>query len=198
MTPEERNRFLSLADQVAVKLGGESFEAGLQQVTPWVEKFYELLNKLRDHEQLISQLDQFELSPERMRLLFALVELGPEFLRYLASELEQIAAKTLPAPPERRPTVPAEIQYKMVKYVDWLYIGQGVPLGIAKMRTAEKFGWKLRTVNRYWKDRRQILESGPKMRLKDLIDGLKREFKLDFGKNLSARSLAETLRIHKC
>jgi hypothetical protein len=185
MRPEVRDEFLRLGDEVARTLGGSSFDEGLTLANALVSKLSEIISGVKTRELLIRELDAAELTPQAEQLLLCALTVAPELLRFGLSELSKRAAETLPASKQRRPSVPAGTQTEMIRYMEYLYIEKKIPLAVAKQRTASKFMWKLRTVERYWKQRDKILGSGPEMRLNDVVASLKAALAADMKAGIS-------------
>lgn len=170
MRPESRDQFLANADAAARAMGGTSFQDGIDLAKRNLEFLTELLNKVATPEMLRKGLDELEISPELESTLIQFVGAGPLVVRWLYKQLDESAKKTLPVLPNRRPPVPAKSQVEMLRYVNKLHFQHEVPLETAKQQAAKRFGCSVRTIERYWRDRKQILENGPKYTFNELIE----------------------------
>ena len=171
--PEARDKVLVLADATARAVGGASFQDGIDKTRKLLSKLTEMLDSIRTPEMLARTLDELDVAPENEWLIFGLFKFGPHLVRWIFSKLNEETAKTLPAVPSRQPAVPASSQLKMLQFINDLSFKHGVEIEIAKQRAARKFGCGLRTVQRYWSKRVEILASGPEPQFSDVIEGIK-------------------------
>jgi hypothetical protein len=177
--PEQVDRLLSLADESAKRVGVITVDEALAKVRQFTIPILETLRRAETRDQLARELREFEVPEDLEELLLQVVRFMPELLRHWARELNERATKTLPAPQVGRSTVPAEIQLQMIRFIEHLYIEKKVALKEAKLRARNRFRWSIRTVNRYWSRRKEILESGPTMRFADVLAGLKAKWEAD-------------------
>lgn len=173
MRPEARDEFLRSADATAKQVGGESFHGGIVLIRSWLPKLTELLDSVRTPEMLAQLLDETEMSIDNERLMLALAGFGPQLVRWIFAKLSRNAEATLPNFSNRRPAIAASVQIEMLQFINDLHFNQGLGLQDVKGRAARRFGCKVRTVERYWRERKEILANGPKLQFADLIDGIK-------------------------
>jgi len=179
MQPEAREKFLRLADATAKELGGESFQGGIDLTRRCLSMLTGMFDSMKTPEMLAQRLDELEISIENERLMIALVGFGPQLLRWLFANLNRTAETTLPNFPNRRPAIAANKQIEMLRFMNDLHFNHAVELQKAKSRAARHFGCKVRTVERYWHDREEILANGPKPQFADLIEGIKAAIEAD-------------------
>jgi hypothetical protein len=173
MRPEARDKFLKLADATAKELGGDSFQDGIALARKWLSKLTEMFDSIRTPEMLAQRLDETEIAPENEWLMFALAGFGPQLLRWIFASLNRNAEVTLPNFPNRRPAIATNTQIEMLRFINDLHFNHAVELQKAKSRAAQRFGCGVRTVERYWREREEILANGPKPQFADLIEGIK-------------------------
>lgn len=178
MTGEQVERFFELAEKLAKEMGGFSFEQGLQITRNILGPILSMLQKAESRE-LFAQQMASDIPDEWEDLFVNFVRFMPAFLSYGASALKKSVQGNLPAPNTGRTAVPADKQVAMVKYVLFLYGEKKVSLKTAKERAAAKFGWSIRTVNRYWSQRNRILESGPEIRFSDVLAAIQQKWAID-------------------
>jgi hypothetical protein len=179
MRSEARDEFLRLVNAAARELGGSSFQDGIDLARGGLAWLTELLDSVRTPELLAQKLDETDFGPQTEWLMRALAGFGPQLLRWVLSFLNQTAEDTLPNVPNRPPAVAASDQLKMLRFINELHFDYGVELQQAKSRAAKRFGCGVRTVERYWRERREILANGPKPHFSDLIEGLKASFEAE-------------------
>jgi hypothetical protein len=97
---------------------------------------------------------------------------APLLLRWILMQLNQSAQTSLPTVSNRRPAVSGKTQGDIVRFVNELNFQHDVMLEDAKRRAAKRFGCSVRTVERYWRERKKILENGPKLHFNDLLKEL--------------------------
>lgn len=147
---------------------------GIDLVRRLLAKLTAMFDAVRTPELLTQQLDEAEVTQEQEWLLLALVQFGPQLVRFIFRNLHRTAEATLPDIPNRRPAIDASAQVQLLSFVNDLNFNHGVELEAAKRRAALRFGCGVRTVERYWSGRTEILANGPKMQFFDLIEGLKK------------------------
>ncbi len=174
MRPEARDKFLQLADVAAKAAGGTSLQDGIDLVRRILANLTAMFDAIRTPELLTLRLDETEVTPEQEWLLLAAVQFGPQLARFVLRRLHRNAEATLPDIPNRRPAVDAGTQVRLLSFVNDLHFNHGVELEAAKHRAAQRFRCGVRTVERYWRERKEILANGPKMQFFDLIEGLKK------------------------
>jgi hypothetical protein len=187
MRPEARDQFLVNADATARALGGTSIQDGVALVRRILAKLTEMFESIQTPEQLAAGLDDLNVTPEIESLMIQGVAAGPLLLRWMAMKANESAETNLPTFPNRRPPVPAKVQVEIVKFVNDLNFRQNVPLEAAKRRAAKKFDCGVRTIERYWKERENILANGPKYHFDDLLNGILGALKADFETDATAR-----------
>jgi hypothetical protein len=173
MRPEARDQFLANANAVAEGLGGSSFQEGIAMTRKALAYLTQLLDSVQTPELLAKGLDELQLSPELENLLVQGVAAAPLILRWFAKDFNDTAQVTLPTLPNRRPAVPAKNQVEILQFINDLSFQHGVPLEDAKRRAARRFGCGPRTVERYWRQRKEILEKGPKYQFNELVEALR-------------------------
>ena len=188
MRPEARDQFLANADATARALGGTSFQDGIVIVRRTLAKLTEMFDAIQTPEQVTKSLDDLNVTPEIESLMIQGVAAGPLFLRWMAMKANESAQANLPALPNRRPAVPARTQIEIVQFVNELSFRLGVQLENAKLRAAQRFGCSVRTVERYWRERRTILENGPKYQFDELLKGLAAALKADLESDATAQN----------
>jgi hypothetical protein len=169
MRPEMRDQFIANANAAARSIGAESFQDGIDQVRRTLAFLAELFDRIQKPELLVKSLDEFRTSPEVEALLVQFVGASPFVLRWLAKKFNESAQESLPALPNRRPPIEAKAQVKMLRFVNDLHFEHDVPLEEAKRQAARKHGCSARTIERYWRDRKNILANGPKYSFDELI-----------------------------
>lgn len=180
--------FFSSAEEIANRLGTMPLEQAVIVMRDFIGAIHGTLERSATREELARNLER-EVPDELGYLLVAFVEYIPEFLRYGAEQLYIAASKSLPSPRMGRPAVSALDQAAVIRYVQHLYVDKRVSLKAAKMRAAYKFGWKPRTVDRYWGQRDRILSEGPKLRFADLFTALQELWKRDIASGKTAFEL---------
>ncbi len=179
MNPEQRDRFLRAFDETAKSLGDVTLDQGLELASFFISKLHELFEKVKTRELLAYELEHNDASPEMSEILISFVEQLPKFARFAVVALDKAAKRDFPSPGEGRPTLPAVTQLEIVNYVQQLYIAKKVPVRTAMQRATTKFGWRLRTIQRCWSKRDQILESGPEIRFADVLSAFKVKWEAD-------------------
>jgi hypothetical protein len=169
MRPEIRDQFIENANAVAQSLGAESFQFGIDLARRNLAFLVELFDKIQTPELLVKALDEFQTSPELEALLVQFIGAGPFVLRWLAMKFNESAQESLPALPNRRPPIEAKAQLEMLRFVNNLHFEHDVALEKAKKQAALKFGCGVRTIERYWRDRKNILANGPKYGLDEML-----------------------------
>lgn len=171
MRPEARDMFLANVDATAKAVGGTSFQDGIELVRKGLAKVTEMFEAVRTAELLRKGLDELSVTPEQESLLIQVAANGPLLARWAIMKLQE-AATDLPRPPNRRPPVTGKIQIAILRYINELHFQRGVELQHAKLRAAQKHGCSVRTVERYWRERKKILEYGPKLDFHELLNEL--------------------------
>jgi len=179
MRPEARDKFLKSADALAKELGGDSFQDGIVLARKLLKKLTEMFDSIQTPEMLAQRLDEMEIAPENEWLMLAIPGFSPQILRWILASLNRTAEKTLPQVPSRRPAVAANDQLKILRFINELHFDHGVELEKAKDRAARRFGCGVRTVERYWRERKEILANGPKPQFADLMEGIKADIEAD-------------------
>jgi hypothetical protein len=169
MRPEMRDQFIANANAAARSMGAESFQDGIDLVRRNLAFLAELFDRIQTPELLVKSLDEFEVIPELEVLLVQFVGAGPLVLRWLAKKFNESAQESLPALPNRRPPIEAKAQVEMLRFVNDLHFEHDVPLEDAMKQAALKYGCGVRTIERYWQDRKNILANGPKYGFDELI-----------------------------
>lgn len=170
--------FFKVADEAAKQLGPMPLEQAVIVVRDFCGAVHGTLERSSTREEFARNLER-EVPDELGYLFIAFVQYIPEFLRYGAEQLRMKASKSLPPPQMGRSAVSGYEQVAMIKYVQHLYVDKRVALKDAKARAADKYGWKPRTVDRYWGQRDRILSEGPKMRFADVLTALQAQWKRD-------------------
>lgn len=179
MSPEQRDRFLHALDETAKSLGDVTLDQGLEIANLFISTLHELFEKVKTRELFAYELEHNDLSPEMGELLISFAEQLPRFARFAVDKASNAVIRDLPSPVEGRPTLPAVAQLEIVKYVQHLYVEKKVPVRVAMQRAADKFNCGLRSVQRCWKKRDQILEQGPEMRFPDVLSAIQERWKRD-------------------
>jgi hypothetical protein len=172
MRPEARDRFLANAEATAKSLGGESFQDGIDLARRTLAMLIGLFDAIRTPELLANALDEWDPGPELESLIVQCMADAPLLLRWILMQLNQSAQASLPTVPNRRPAVSGKTQVEIVRFVNELNFQHDVMLEDAKRRAAKRFGCSVRTVERYWRERKKILENGPKLHFNDLLKEL--------------------------
>jgi hypothetical protein len=162
MRPEMRDQFIANANAAAQSMGAESFQQGIDLARRNLAFLAELFDKIQTPELLMRSLDEFQISSELEVLLVQFVGAGPLLIRWLAKEFNESAQASLPALPNRRPPIAAKVQAEMLRFVNALHFEHNVALEAAKQQAALRYGCGIRTIERYWRDRKNILANGPK------------------------------------
>lgn len=186
MRPEARERFLLAADSSARALGGSSFQDGIAIVRRTLAKLTELFDGVRTPELVVQSLDSLELTPELEEVLIQIVENGPLLVRWIVMNLHRSAEDNLPNLPTRAPAVTGRDQVEVIKHVNKLNFEYDVPMEAAKKRAAQRFGCSVRTVERYWQKKVEILASGPKYHFNDLLKEIKAAIEADMAADMTA------------
>jgi hypothetical protein len=147
-----------------------------------------IFDALQTPEQLAQGLDNLNVTPEIETLMIQLAGSGPLLLRWIITKFGEGAEKRLPKLPSGRQGVTAKTQLEILRYVDYLHYRQGTTKNVATMRAAQKFGCSVRTVQRYWDDRKRILKEGPKYHFNDLMNELVASLKADIAADLASQS----------
>jgi len=179
MNPEQRDRFLHAFDETAKSLGDMTLDQALELASRLISKLHELFEKVKTRELFAYELEHSDVSPEMSEALISFAEQFPRFARFAAVKLAKVAARDFPSPGEGRPTLSAVAQVEIVKYVQQLYVEKKFRLRLAMQRAAMKFGCSLRSVQRCWSKRDQIIESGPEMRFADVLSAFKEKWEAD-------------------
>src|SRR5271170_785105 len=149
-----REKIVASFENAMRTVGAQNYEDGVETVARLIRFASDGIETMRTPDQLRETLDR--LPPlsmrERMMILFLMPRL-PQLLRLGLKMLGEEAGRTLPAPDGGRPrSMSADTVEEALDYVCKLQ-RQGVRLEIAKLRTAQKFGCSLRTIERYWRTR---------------------------------------------
>lgn len=172
MRPEARDKLLANADSTARSLGGTSLQDGIEMARRTLAMLTALLDGVKTPELLAKGLDGLEVNPDMEGLMIQAAANGPLLLRWLAMKFNQSAEASLPRVPNRRPAVSGKTQVEILRFVNELNFLYDVHLGDAKQRAAQRFGCGVRTVERYWRQRKKILENGPQLHFHDLLNEL--------------------------
>jgi hypothetical protein len=103
-------------------------------------------------------------------------------------QANQSASETLPTLPNRRPAVKGKAQVEILRFVNDLHFQHRVALEGAKRRAAQRFHCSVRTIERYWREREQILKNGPNLHFNDLIEELIIAFTASLEADLAEKS----------
>lgn len=179
MRPEVRERFLLAADASVKALGGTSFQDGISIVRRSLAKLTEIFDTVRSPELVAQGLDSLELTPELEEVLVQTVENGPLLVRWIVMKLHQSAESDLPTLSKREPAVSGRVQVEILRFINKLNFEQSVPMEVAKKRAAQRFGCSVRTIERYWREKKRILANGPKYHFNDLLKELKNAIESD-------------------
>ncbi len=171
MRPEARDIFLANLDATAKALGGTNFQDGIDLVRKTLATLSEMFDSIRTPELAAKALDELAVTPEQESLLIQAAANGPLLLRWIITQFHD-TAEGLPALPTRPPAVTGKNQVAILRYVNDLHFKQGVKLGVAKIRAAQKHHCSVRTIERYWRERERILEFGPKLHFHELLPQL--------------------------
>jgi len=169
MRPEMRDRFIANANAAALSMGAESFQVGIDLARRNLALLAEMFDKIQTPELLVKALDEFQTSPELEVLLVQFAGAGPFVLQWLAKKFNKSAQESLPALPNRRPPIKAKAQVEMLRFVNDLHFEHDVALEKAKEQAALRYSCGVRTIERYWRDRKNILANGPKYSFDELI-----------------------------
>jgi hypothetical protein len=153
---EACDKLIAAAEQFAETLGGDFYEV-MKKAPRVVEKWkqhYFLAQEIWQHAQSRDELRAFLLSapdpnPAELETYLNLLRSVPHILR----KSLQTAVKNLPPPPGGRPRELAPLECQQICLeIGWLY-GQGVGLGDAQKRMAQRYNKGLRTIQRAWQER---------------------------------------------
>lgn len=144
-------------ERMAVKMGANSYEAGLRQAISLGSWLMEFMDGIKTKEQLRSALRSIDMaSEETQRIVQFAATRFPAMLKMSADHLAGQFISELPRVPTGRSYKASESKrQEILDNILKLYGKQRVPLLVAKRRTAQKFEISLRTVDRYWAKRGQ-------------------------------------------
>jgi hypothetical protein len=179
MRREARDRFLAALDAAGKSLRGSGTQEGIDLIRRGLAKLTEIFDSAQTPELLAQGLDTMEISPELEEMMIQAVESGPLFLSWIVMQLHQSAKTSLPRLPNREPAVTGRAQVEMVQFINKLNFEDDVRLEDAKARAAKRFGCSVRTVERYWREKKKILANGPKYSFQELLKELKSAIESD-------------------
>ena len=187
MRPEARDEFIANVNATAEALGGTTFQGGIDLVRQLLARLTERFDSIQTPELLAKGLDELNVSQEIESLMIQTAASGPLLLRWLYTQFNHSVSETLPTLSSRRPAVKGKTQVEILKFVNDLHFQHRVALEDAKRRAAQRFHCSVRTIERYWREREQILKNGPKLHFSELIEELTNTFKADFEADLGEK-----------
>jgi hypothetical protein len=179
MRPEARDQFLANADATAKALGGTCLQEGINIVRSTLAALTKIADMIQTPELVAQSLDELNITPEREQLLIQLAEAGPLVVKWIIQKLHKSAEETLPTLPNRRPAVAGKTQVEILRFINQQHFRYETPLKFAKKRAAQRFDCSVRTVERYWGNRKRILQQGPNYHFADLLDAVKAAIQAD-------------------
>lgn len=154
MRPEFEEALSKSIDDAVVFVGAKDYPDAIETLARALHKMQECLNAVRTKELFIDVLRQAGDVPlEQEMYVVGLIQGLPGIIRMLLTEKAPELAKDLPPlPTGRKQSLTLEQRVQICNYVSELY-RKGVQMQVAKQLAAQKFGVKLRSVERAWSKR---------------------------------------------
>jgi len=150
MKEEDVDRILDAADTGFQIIGLKNFEEGVNRAYRVSKRILDLLSKVNNRDAAKRALMEGpEISPEQLEGVLSFLQSVAYRIREMLPEL----VKSIPHEPGGRPRSLTEIQKKQVCTEIASWYGQGVRVGMAIKRVAQKIGVSERTVRRAWRER---------------------------------------------
>lgn len=176
MTPEFEAQVSKAIDEAVVFIGENNYTDGMGKFCAMLEQFLAELSQIRTKEEFLALLNQAgEIPPQTQMYFLALLQGIPQILQFIVSkELPKLAEELPPLPTGRKQALTLEQRTQVCDYVAHLH-RQGTPIQISKQRAAQKYGVRLRSVERAWAKRAEACSERPKIPVEDLVAWMRRE-----------------------
>ncbi len=168
MRPSSRDNVLAAVDQLAKSAGETSFEAMMENCCTMLEKLAAFLSMMRTREKFTEALDSMEATPIEEKLLLASIKMTPMLIGFGLKKVAKNAAKEFPAPTGRKHGIGCEKYVEVIDFVSKLN-RDGVEVGDCIYRASRKFQMGVRSVERIWHHRAEILQNGPEPHFDDVV-----------------------------
>jgi hypothetical protein len=157
-----REKFVVAIEKSVRVAGANEYESGMAQARRLIAFAHEGVESMKTLDELRALLDKIPPLTKREEVIGLLIARNlPGILRLGLKLAAKKAATNLPSLNNGRPpTLSSQEAHEALDYVSKLN-RQGCSFEIAKLRTAQRFGCSLRTIERLWKDRAALLEDQP-------------------------------------
>jgi hypothetical protein len=159
-----REKMVAAAEEAILSLGEPTYEDGMKKAVKVLEFFTNCARSIQTRDEFRAALDACEplSKSEATVALFAMQHL-PSLARVCIKMLAKNVAADFPAPPGGRlPALTAQEAKEAVDYV-WDLTRKKLPMDVAKLRAAQKYGCSRRTIDRLCANRDSEPEDKPTM-----------------------------------
>jgi hypothetical protein len=157
MEAKDRAILIDATETMFARTGHDLYE-GARRIKQWVDERYPLLEASQSREGLNALLAHGkETDMQHLLQAVALLQALPSVAEQFVDQGILKAAQSIPTQNPGRRRIEPETKRKIVDAVGRLHM-QGVPIGTAQSRAAQKFGLGKRSIQRVWRERQHLAE----------------------------------------